>query len=337
MLWGAVLVGYVALVGFPLDRLGQTVWILALLFAANVGRPWRTQLRILLDWVPFVGFLLVYDYTRGFADTLGSPVHVTDVVAAERAIAGGTVPTVTLQESLLDPGRVHWYDVAVSLVYFSHFVVPWAVAAVLYVRSRDRWAAWARRILVLSYAGLLTYVIAPAAPPWYAAREGVIPSVDRVAARGWDALGLRTARTLVERGQAGSNEVAAVPSLHAAFAAMLLVFVWSRVGRIWRVVLVLYTLAMAFSLVYAGEHYVVDALLGYAYVAVVAVAVTAWERRRAPELAVDHDARPHLGQVEEPLGAGAVAQVDAPVRRPRVADRREVRGVVDRLAAGEEQ
>lgn len=307
--WAALLVWFVVARGFPLDRGSQLIWILGLLFAVNLGRPWRSQGRILLDWLPFVGFLFVYDYTRGVADTLGRPVHVTDVVHAEEWMFGAPVPTSRLQDWLYDPLQVHWYDVVVSLVYFSHFFVPWVVAVVLYLRSRETWAAWARRLLALSYAGLLTYMLYPAAPPWYAARLGDIPYVSRIATRGWDAIGLHGAGQMIAYGQAGSNQVAAVPSLHAAFAALLLVFLWPRVGVFWRTVLVVYTLAMCFSLVYGGEHYVVDAVLGYVYVAVVAVAVGLWERRRSRRRAAADPGEP----VAEPAEPAEPEQAGAPI------------------------
>lgn len=279
LLWAFAFLVYCVTQGVPLDRISQTLWILAVLFAANLGRSARSQLRILTDWVPFVAFLVVYDYTRGIADKLGIPTHVTQPLAAEKALFGGNVPTRILQEHFYDPAHVHWWDIVVSLVYFSHFFVVWIFAAVLYVRSRDQWITWARRILMLSYAGLITYVIYPAAPPWYAAREGLIGDVSRIASRGWDALGLRGAGALIRRGQAQSNDVAAIPSLHAAFTAMLTVYVWPRLGPLGRTLMVIYTLAMAASLVYAGEHYVVDVLIGYLYVALVMLGARWWERR----------------------------------------------------------
>ena len=53
-----------------------------------------------------------------------------------------------------------------------------------------------------------------------------------------------------------------------------------------RAILVGYVLAMAFTLVYAGEHYVFDVLLGWIYAVAVYGAVTAieraWARRREP-------------------------------------------------------
>ena len=47
------------------------------------------------------------------------------------------------------------------------------------------------------------------------------------------------------------------------------------------VVLVLWSVAVLLAIVYLGEHYAVDALAGYAYVAVAAVLVEAFTRWRA--------------------------------------------------------
>jgi membrane-associated phospholipid phosphatase len=66
------------------------------------------------------------------------------------------------------------------------------------------------------------------------------------------------------------NEVAAVPSLHAGVTLLISLFFWSRTRR-WRWLLVLYPLAMAVALVYLGEHYVSDVLLGWLYAVVVFV------------------------------------------------------------------
>jgi len=76
------------------------------------------------------------------------------------------------------------------------------------------------------------------------------------------------------------NLVAAIPSLHAGLTAAVAAFLWTRVGRIWRLLLVAYVLVMAFTLVYTAEHYVVDILLGWVLAAIVLVVVRQYEVRR---------------------------------------------------------
>ncbi len=63
-----------------------------------------------------------------------------------------------------------------------------------------------------------------------------------------------------------------MPSLHAGAALLVALFVWPSVGAFARAVLATYAVAMAVTLVYTGEHYVVDIAAGW-LVAVVAVVV----------------------------------------------------------------
>src|SRR5436190_348825 len=85
-----------------------------------VGRPWSEARRLALGWVPFLAALVAYDAARSLAQTLGRPVAVTPQINAEKLLFFGHVPTVSLQAHFLD-AHVHWYDVAASLVYVSHF------------------------------------------------------------------------------------------------------------------------------------------------------------------------------------------------------------------------
>ena len=105
----------------------------------------------------------------------------------------GVLPTDWLQDRLYDAAEVHWWDVAAAFVYFSHFFVAWVVACVLYLHSRRQWLRFVTRLVALSFAGLATYVVYPAAPPWLAGRLGECPAVDRISARGWEEVGLHAA------------------------------------------------------------------------------------------------------------------------------------------------
>jgi PAP2 superfamily len=280
-----VLLGlFIVIRGLPFDRLWQALWIITGITAAMAGRPINDYFRVLRDWSLFFAALLLYDHTRGIADTLGMPLHVSDIVAVEKVLFGGTVPSLWLQDRLYDSAHIHWYDVALSLVYLSHFCAIWIIGAVIYVRSREAWGGYARRALGLSFAGLLTYILAPAAPPWWAADAGVIGDVERISSRGWTSLGLHGASSTLEAAQASANSVAALPSLHSAFALLVLCILWPRTGAAAaRVVLVLYPIAMGFALVYFGEHYVADVILGWIYVIVVVLLARRYERRRDTE------------------------------------------------------
>jgi membrane-associated phospholipid phosphatase len=74
--------------------------------------------------------------------------------------------------------------------------------------------------------------------------------------------------------------------LHAATALLFAIFMWKRVRRSVRVLLALYPAAMTFTLVYTGEHYVLDVLAGVIYMLASHLAVSRWEARRARRSAV---------------------------------------------------
>jgi hypothetical protein len=268
-------------IGLPTDPLYAFAWVWAATIAWRAELPWRAHVGFARDWAAVVVLLVGYNLSRGFADNGATP-HVLELIAADRALfgwfTGGEVPTIWLQKHLYDPAVVHWWDVLVSWVYFSHFVVALAAAVVLWLRSRDRWGAFMRRWFFLSAVGLLTYFLYPAAPPWWAARQGLIEEVGRISTRGWRAMGMHGAGNVLNAGQIASNPVAAMPSLHTAFALFVVVFFMATIRKRWWPLLLVYPLAMTFTLVYTGEHYVIDVLVGWVYVGVTFLAVGLGER-----------------------------------------------------------
>jgi membrane-associated phospholipid phosphatase len=105
--------------------------------------------------------------------------------------------------------------------------------------------------------------------------------VERIAVRGLDDLHLHFAKAVITAGQGGVDLVAAVPSLHAGGILLFSIFMWRRVNRWWRPVLVLYPLLMAFTLVYSGEHYLADVLAGWVAAVLICLAAVPVERRLA--------------------------------------------------------
>jgi hypothetical protein len=294
--------------GPPIDRLDQLIWILVIVLVSSVGRGMAPH-RILLDWLPLFTVLWVYDYTRGVATELGIPTHYRWMIDADKLMFHGVVPTVWLQDHFYDPNVVHWYDKAAGLIYLSHFFASLALATALYIRSRDRWAAYMGRFLLLFTAGLVTYVLFPAAPPWLANQHGLLPGVLPITGHGLGALHLAPTQSWLQVGHAThANYVAAVPSLHAGFAALVAFFLIREGRRPWRRIwLLAYPIAMGLALVYCAEHYVIDVLLGWGYAAAAMVVAEAWERRRDRRrvIRLDPDARDVPLSDQDVVGAEA--------------------------------
>jgi hypothetical protein len=124
----------------------------------------------------------------------------------------------------------------------------------------------------------------------------------------WNQLGIQVANSLVENGSGFFNEVAAVPSLHAAYPLLFLLFFWTGAHWYWRVLLAAYPLAMAFTLVYSGEHYVSDILLGWVYAVTAFVLVKAWDRWRAARRAEKEPPEPVGARVPAPASLTAAVE-----------------------------
>jgi PAP2 superfamily protein len=279
VLYFASLIAWSAVYGIPVQRELVVLWICGALACASLGRHPREILQLVLDWLPMVVVLSAYDFTRGAADSFGIGVHVHPMLDFDRFLFVGHTPTEWLQAHLNGPG-VAWWDVAFTLTYTSYFIVPFAVAGVLWARDRLAFRRFTNRVVTLALAGLATYIAFPAAPPWMAAQEGLLEGVQRTTGDGWQLLGGGTAG-LFSEGQASVNMVAAVPSLHSAFTALVAMFLWHRVRPALRPLLALYPLAMGLTLIATGEHYFFDVLLGWLYAGAVMGGWALWERRRA--------------------------------------------------------
>lgn len=312
--WATVVVWRTVTDGFAFNRELLLLYICTGLVAASIGQG-RRVLYVVRDWLPFALVLLAYDFSRGAALLVGTPTLWHWQADMDRAMFFGAMPTVWLQERLKLP-QPPWWEVAISSVYMSFFILPYVVAGVLWLRNRDEWKAFVRLFVGLSFAALVIYALLPAAPPWAAARctpadvedgpsdpgcmfrsargvpdggllgamqtsqPGANDWIERIVGRGWGKLNLHSASSLIDQGQASVNLVAAIPSLHAGLSMAIAVFLWTRVNKWWRPVLVAYPMVMGFTLVYTAEHYVVDLLLGWALAAVVIAALHLVERRR---------------------------------------------------------
>jgi hypothetical protein len=161
----------------------------------------------------------------------------------------------------------------------SHFFVPWATLAILWKVNAERFRAFRNRLVAMSFAACGVFFLVPTMPPWMTSGIGETEHVSRLIGHLWGRVGLERAEPLFTSPHVG-NLVAAVPSLHAAYPCLLLLFFWRAGSRV-RIVLAAYTLAMGFTLVYGGEHFVFDVLAGWLLAGVTMAAFAAAPRLRA--------------------------------------------------------
>jgi membrane-associated phospholipid phosphatase len=224
---------------------------------------------------------------RGYAHDLSPHPYWLPQLNAERFLFGRPIPTVRLQELLWD-WHVRWYDAFLIDINRIHFIVPPTLGFVFWLRNRYLFFRYALTFIVISYAGALTFLLFPAAPPWAASQRHLIPPVVRITdfqhAAAAVPTGVGPLYGLLHR-----NPYAAIPSLHGGYSFLVFLFVVAAFWRSrWRwpvfVLAALYPAAQGFSVVYTANHYIVDLLIGYAYAAAAFFGVRAlWRWRGWPE------------------------------------------------------
>ena len=271
----------------PSDREIISGWFVVLALLATVGRSRREALVVLFSWLPFLAAISFYDFARALGHLLNRPIEVKSQISVDRFLGGGRLWTERLQGWLIDErvglgqrpirevetmltrdkSTIRWYDVVVSAVYQSHFFVPYLTAGYLWSRGQRLWRWYTGTFVAVNFAACAVFTLWATAPPWYAARLGLIQPFPRVlAGRGWSRVGLSFAGGLIKKGQNIVNPFAAIPSLHSAQALMVCIFLWGCAWKWLRPFLIALPLSMGFALVYSGEHYLIDILAGWALV-----------------------------------------------------------------------
>ncbi len=279
--WAGASVIAVAGGGVPTSRELILVWVLTGMLAFSASNLRHRLPRLVIDWSPFVALLLLYDLLRGFADGLLFPAHEIPQIKLENLLFGTPAPTVWLQSHLWHGADdLRWWDYLAWFVYLTHFLATLIAAAALWTFAHDKFRRYAWMVCVLTVTGFATYVLYPAVPPWMAAQRGEFGESNRIVPIVWHQIPIAHFDALFEHGVDYANNVAAMPSLHAGYALLLSLFLWSVVPRWVRPLLAVYPLAMAFALVYLGEHYLVDCVAGWIYAVVAFVAVNVVFARR---------------------------------------------------------
>jgi hypothetical protein len=233
--------------------------VTAIVTSRTTGRRGITAVAKRLAVLPpalalYIGATIIHGGIRAEGDDL-SPFAPQDISALDSAWLGG-LPTAWMQDALGAEGA--FADLAFML-WQSLFSLPLIIAmgvALLY-----GWRMFVR-LLALHMALLLSadvlYAIVPTRPPWMDA------DVTRIVAQ---ELGV------VDR--ADRNPYAALPSLHVGLPALYALWFARMPGspRAIAPALALWTAAMSWAVVYAGEHYVADVITGVAWAAIVYFAI----------------------------------------------------------------
>lgn len=234
--------------------------------------------------VPYATVWFVFSFLRSFADeTIFAKTLNTKVVEFERWVWGGELPTIRLQARFFELGHIQWYDYYFTFVHWSYFIVPHAVAVWIWWKHKDQFSHFLTAMTMTLFLGLLIYFILPSNPPWMAPESIDSPGAP-VVLRIMEPIGNELGGGLYEAGYkivGESNPIAAMPSIHFAIT-FILVWVARGRGRLWEIAAWFYAISMGATLVYLGEHYVIDIIVGGSVTTWSWFVTRRWTRKQEP-------------------------------------------------------
>jgi membrane-associated phospholipid phosphatase len=237
-----------------IDSVGGPSWflmgtLLALTAISRLNRNALLGCLYIAVYIAFVRFRMVAD-DAGFSVQYAYPLAIEGPISA------------WLQEHLYELGRLGILDVLLGAVYYSHFIAVHVVALFLLKRRVILFPRVVGAMTLMLAVALAMHFVVPTAPPWLASEAGYTgANVHRVVAEIGSQIHGNTYEHVANA--VDNNLVAAMPSLHAGFAA-LVALVLAQYGRGAALLGILYAWAMCFALLYFGEHYIVDEIAGIA-------------------------------------------------------------------------
>lgn len=219
-----------------------------------------------------VAVLLTYEALQGIAGTLVRQGAVASLAGMDQALVGSNfaanVQTVFASSAATFVSTV-FYGMHVFLIMIA-FVLFW-------FKDRAVYRGYTYSLVVTTYLALFTFMVLPTAPPWLAgtAQNLLKPGIKMLPAA------FQQVQAVLLSGE--SDVVAAFPSLHAAYVTLFSIFMF-KLGKRYGLASLPITGGVYFSIVYLGQHFLVDLLGGIAYAGISVYAVewviSRWQRSR---------------------------------------------------------
>lgn len=242
------------------------------LAASGVDAPRFAPLRVLLDWLPAILCILVYENLHDLVRLMHAETFDRQLAELD-AFIFGVQPTLWLQRY-----TTPWLTDLLSIAYASYFLTPAILGGLLYVSGRiAEFRTFMLVVIVTMYLGFLGYVLVPAVGPIHFLSDQYDSPAQLsglVFHRGAEAL--MNAWRPIHRD--------CFPSLHTAVSTLTSLWAWRtrRLHRLGPVVATIYlplNAALWFSTVYLRYHWVVDLVAGWLLAVVVAWAIPPVARR----------------------------------------------------------
>lgn len=303
-----IVLGYFVLINQFLHIRPDHIFLALIVFSFVLGK--ERGKRFLIDWSPFILFWIAYDMMRGVADSIRGFINVKGPYFGEMFCFFGKIPAFMFQAmqdymnsppflalerlfwqpffgwNFTNAALIHFQDLARGSIlrslidvyaanfYTAHFATPLLLGWIFWhtVEDRKMFYRFVYTLTTLNILALVTFMVYPAAPPWYVMKQGLMQpdmsfnygafsagaliNVDNI-------MRVKFFTTLWDNFNA--NHFAAIPSLHGAYPIVISLFGYMKFRKkpvLWA----LYPISTWFSAVYLNQHYVIDLIIGGMYI-----------------------------------------------------------------------
>jgi len=237
-----------------------TLGVIAVMILPVAGLVLRSK-DFLKSSALLIAVLLTYEALQGTAGAMVRSGSVISLAWIDKALVGSNF-VLAVQTTFLSP-----ITTTVSIFFYGLHVFLIMIALFLFwLKRKAVFRGYAYSMVLTSYLGLITFIVLPTAPPWLAGTaKNLLSSGDKMFPTGFQEL-----QNLLLAGE--SDIYAAFPSLHAAYATLFTIFMF-KLGRKYGLVSLPILGGVYFSIIYLGQHFLIDLVGGIIYAAVPAYVV----------------------------------------------------------------
>ena len=210
-------------------------------------------------------YWIIYDSMKAWPNWSFNSVDILPLYNLEKSFFGihDGNNIITPNEFFLSNSNL-FADIICSLFYLCWMPLPLFFIFYLYFKNKNLFLRFSMAFFIVNCIGFIIYYVHPAAPPWYFEEHGVVfDKTTKSYAAGLlrfdNYFGIHLFEGLYSK---GSNVFAAMPSLHASYPLIGLIYAMKQPAKWLRTLFATVMIGIWFSAVYLSHHYILDVLAG---------------------------------------------------------------------------
>ncbi len=221
--------------------------------------------RFIIGMGIIIVYWIIFDSMKVWPNWAFNDVDILPLYNLEKSIFGiqNGNEILTPNEYFLNHNNA-FTDIISGLFYLLWMPLPLILAFYLYYKNKNLLLRFCMAFFTVNCIGFIIYYTHPAAAPWYIELHGTVLDVNTKSyAAGllrFDSFfGIRLFEDLYAK---GSNVFAALPSLHASYPLIGLIYSMKLRNKLLSILFAIVMAGIWFSAIYLTHHYILDVIAG---------------------------------------------------------------------------